>query len=256
MTQAEERAAWGRALVVIPTYNEAENIQAILAAVGAAVPEVNVLVVDDGSPDGTGELVEQVALTHPKVHLLSGQGKQGLGRAYVSGFIWGLKEGFDLFIEMDADFSHDPLAIPSLLRGAAGNHVAVGSRYVPGGGVEGWSRGRHALSRGGNIYARLALGFKVADSTSGFRCYNRRVLEAIDLEEIRSNGYGFQIDMTYRAWQHGFSIAEVPITFREREAGVSKMSHAIVAEALLAVARWGLRDLVHRRRRPRPRIDP
>lgn len=250
MSPSEDRAGWERALVVIPTYNEAENIQAVLAAVGAAVPEVSILVVDDGSPDGTGELVEQMALSNRRVHLLRGQDKQGLGRAYVSGFTWGLTEGFDLFLEMDADFSHDPHAIPSLLRAAAGHHVAVGSRYVPGGGVEGWSRGRHALSRGGNIYARLALGFAVRDSTSGFRCYRRSVLEAVDLPSVRSNGYGFQIDMTYRAWRHGFSITEVPITFREREAGVSKMSKAIVAEALFAVGRWGLRDLIRRRRRP------
>lgn len=247
-----DRTAWRRALVVIPTYNESENIEAILAAVGAAVPEASVLVVDDGSPDGTGDLVARAGTANPHIHLLRRTGKQGLGRAYVAGFAWGLDAGYEYFIEMDADFSHDPNALASLLAAAGSFDVAVGSRYVRGGGVEGWSKGRHALSLGGNIYARLVLGFKVRDATSGFRCYRRRVLEGIALDTVRSNGYGFQVDMTYRAWQRGFRIIEVPITFREREAGVSKMSRAIVAEALVAVARWGLRDLVRGKRHPVP----
>ena len=236
--------------MVVPTYNEAENIEAILKAVATSVPEASVLVVDDGSPDGTGELVEKAADANPRVHLLRGEGKQGLGHAYIAGFAWGIEHGYQLFVEMDADFSHDPAAIPDLLRAAAEADVIVGSRYIPGGGVVGWSKGRHLLSRAGNVYARLILGFRVKDATGGFRCYRREVLEAVDLPDVRSNGYAFQIDMTYRAWRRGFRITEVPITFRERELGVSKMSRSIVSEALLAVARWGLRDLRHRRRKP------
>ena len=248
-------SAWQRALVVVPTYNEAENIGAILQAVHAAVPGASVLVVDDGSPDGTAEVVAAAAEGDARVHLLRGTGKQGLGAAYVRGFGWGLEAGYEFFVEMDADFSHDPAALPALLATAARGHVAVGSRYVRGGAVQGWSRARHLLSWGGNIYDRMLLGFKVKDSTSGFRCYRRVVLEAIDLPQVRSNGYAFQIDMTYRAWQLGFQIEEVPITFRERSLGASKMSNAIVREALLAVARWGTRDLLRGRRwsrAPRP----
>ena len=238
------------ALVVIPTYNEAENIEAILDAVAEAVPAASVLVVDDGSPDGTGELVEKIAAGNDRVHLLSGEGKQGLGHAYVTGFGWGLERGYEVFVEMDADFSHDPKALPGLLEAINDCDVSVGSRYIRGGGVEGWSKGRHLLSQAGNVYARVALGFGVRDSTSGFRCYRRAVLESVGLEQVRSNGYAFQIDMTYRAWKLGFRVREVPITFRERSLGASKMSRAIVSEALIAVGRWGLRDLVHRRRGP------
>lgn len=245
---------WEHALVVIPTYNEAENIEAILKAVEAAVPDASVLIVDDGSPDGTAEVVDTASASNARIHLLRGTNKQGLGAAYIRGFIWGLEEGFDLFVEMDADFSHDPGSIPELLATAERCDVAVGSRYIPGGAVEGWSRGRHLLSRGGNAYDRLVLGFKVRDSTSGFRCYRRQVLEAIDLPHVRSNGYAFQIDMTYRAWQLGFRICEVPITFRERSLGASKMSNAIVREALMAVARWGVRDLLRGRRSVKPNL--
>jgi dolichol-phosphate mannosyltransferase len=241
---------WERALVVIPTYNEAENIEAILDAVADAVPGASVLVVDDGSPDGTGELVEKIASGDDRVHLLSRDAKRGLGQAYVDGFGWGLEHGYELFVEMDADFSHDPRALPELLEATGTCDVAVGSRYVPGGGVEGWSRGRHLLSQAGNVYARMALRFGVRDSTSGFRCYRRPVLAAVGLEQVRSNGYAFQIDMTYRAWKLGFVIREVPITFRERSLGSSKMSRAIVVEAVVAVGRWALSDLGRRRRRP------
>ena len=240
----------GEALVVIPTYNEAENIEAILQAVRASVPEASILVVDDGSPDGTAEFVEKMAAADPHVHLLRGEGKQGLGTAYVKGFRWGIDHGFDLFVEMDADFSHDPAALPALLATAATSDVAIGSRYIKGGGVEGWSQRRHLLSRSGNIYAGIALGFGVRDSTSGFRCYRRSVLEAIGLGDVRSNGYGFQIDMTYRAWKLGFRITEVPITFRERSLGASKMSGSIVTEAMVAVGRWAIRDLVRGQRKP------
>ncbi len=246
----DDRTGWEAALVVIPTYNEADNIAAILTAVTTAVPEASVLVVDDGSPDGTGELVEKAVETDPRIHLLRGEGKRGLGQAYIAGFNWGLEHGYGFFVEMDADFSHDPAAIPDLLGAAAETDVVVGSRYIPGGGVVGWSKRRHLLSRAGNVYARLVLGFAVKDATGGFRCYRRAVLEAVDLPGVRSNGYAFQIDMTYRAWRRGFRLAEVPITFRERELGTSKMSGSIVREALVAVARWGLRDRLPGRRTP------
>ena len=246
----DDRTGWEAALVVIPTFNEADNIEAILTAVTAAVPEASVLVVDDGSPDGTGDLVEKVGEADPRIHLLRGEGKRGLGQAYIAGFHWGLDHGYGLFVEMDADFSHDPAAIPDLLRAAADADVVVGSRYIPGGDVVGWSKRRHLLSRAGNVYARLVLGFAVKDATGGFRCYRRAVLETVDLPGVRSNGYAFQIDMTYRAWRLGFRLAEVPITFRERELGTSKMSGSIVREALVAVARWGLRDRLPGRRTP------
>lgn len=238
------------ALIVVPTYNEADNIRRLLEAVVAAVPEASVLVVDDGSPDGTASIVERVAARNAHVHLMMREAKAGLARAYVSGFRWGMERGFDRFVEMDADFSHDPAALPGLLDAARRHDVAIGSRYIPGGGVAGWSRGRHVLSLGGNLYARLALGFGVRDSTSGFRCYRRRVLEAIGLDEVQTEGYAFQIDMTYRAWRRGFDIGEVPIVFRERTHGRSKMSRAIVLEAIVALTRWGLRDLLLGRRRP------
>ncbi|HEU5002141.1 MAG TPA: polyprenol monophosphomannose synthase [Actinomycetota bacterium] len=246
------------ALVVVPTYNEAQNIEAILKAVAASVPDAGILVVDDGSPDGTGDLVEAAGHDNPQIHLLRREAKQGLGRAYVAGFGWGLERGYRYFVEMDADFSHDPGAIPGLLDAAALGDVGVGSRYMPGGGVEGWSQARHLLSLGGNLYARIILGFGVKDATSGFRCYRARVLRAIELGEVRSNGYAFQIDMTYRAWKLGYTITEVPITFRERSLGASKMSRSIVSEALVAVAKWGLRDLPRRRRvrAPRPELPP
>ncbi|HLI57309.1 MAG TPA: polyprenol monophosphomannose synthase, partial [Actinomycetota bacterium] len=207
------------ALVVVPTYNEAENIEAILKAVAAAAPEANILIVDDGSPDGTAQLVAQAAAGDERIHLLQGQGKAGLGAAYVRGFNWGLAAGYQRFVEMDADFSHDPGTIPDLLATTQTCDVAIGCRYMPGGGVVGWSRARHLLSMGGNLYSRIALGFGVKDSTSGFRCYRARVLNAIDLPRVRSNGYAFQIDMTYRSWRLGFRICEIPITFRERSLG-------------------------------------
>ena len=238
------------ALVVVPTYNEAENIEAILKAVTAAAPEAGILIVDDGSPDGTAELVEQAAAADNRIQLLRGQGKAGLGAAYARGFAWGLAAGYQRFVEMDADFSHAPGAIPDLLATTETCDVAIGCRYMAGGGVVGWSKGRHLLSMGGNLYSRVALGFGVKDSTSGFRCYRARVLDAIDLPSVRSNGYAFQIDMTYRSWRLGYRICEIPITFRERSLGASKMSKSIVSEALMAVGGWGVRDLLRRQRHP------
>jgi dolichol-phosphate mannosyltransferase len=238
-------------LVVVPTFNEAHNIERMIGAVRLALPEASVLVVDDGSPDGTAEIV--AGLAGPQVQLLHRTRKEGLGRAYVAGFAWGLERGFARFVEIDADFSHHPADLPALVGTTEGADVAIGSRYVPGGRVVGWTRGRELLSRFGNAYARRLLGFPFRDSTSGFRCYRRAVLERIGLEDVASQGYGFQIDMTYRAWRHGFSIEEIPIEFRDREEGSSKMSRAIVIEAVLSVARWALRDRIRNRRAARGR---
>ena len=236
-----------RPLVILPTYNERENIETVLAAVRQALPAGEILVVDDGSPDGTAELVRNHADMDEKVHLLERPSKGGLGKAYVAGFRWGLERGFNRFVEMDSDLSHDPKELPVLV-GESEAGLAVGSRYVRGGGVEGWSRFRHLLSRAGNLYARIALGTTVRDSTSGFRCYRREVLEAIGLDDVVSEGYAFQIDMTYRTELLGVKPVEIPIVFRERQAGRSKMSKAIVFEAILLVTLWAVRDLFRGRR--------
>lgn len=228
-------------LVVIPTLNEAEHLDQLLRAVLALAPYVSVLVVDDGSSDGTREIAEKLA-GEGRVHLMARQRKLGLGRAYVDGFSWGLEREFGIFVEMDGDLSHDPAQLPALLDSLRGSGVVIGSRYVPGGRVVGWSRFRHLLSRTGNAYARIMLGFSVADSTSGFRCYRREVLETIGLRSIQSEGYAFQIEMAHRAWRAGYKIKEVPITFKERTSGKSKMSKAIVAEAIMSVTIWGLKN--------------
>lgn len=234
-------------LVVVPTYNEAANVARIVDAVLSALPEGRVLVVDDGSPDGTGAIV--AGHPSPRVHLLQRTAKQGLGRAYLAGFRWGLERGYERFVEIDADFSHDPSDLPALTGATEQSDVAIGSRYVPGGQVVGWSRNRELLSRFGNTYARRLLGFPFRDATSGFRCYRRAVLEAIPLEEVASQGYAFQIDMTYRTWRMGFTLQEIPIAFRDREDGHSKMSKAIVIEAVTSVAGWAIRDRLRGRRR-------
>ena len=228
--------------VVIPTYNEAENIGVLLPQV-LAYPRFRVLVVDDGSPDGTGTIVSSLAEHEPRVGLLSRPGKQGLGSAYVAGFRRALAEGAEFIFEMDADFSHDPRYLPDLLGAAeAGADLALGSRYVRGGGTTDWGLGRRLISRGGNLYAGIILGLPIADATGGFRCYRHRVLEAIDLASIRSNGYAFQIELAYRTRRAGFRISEVPIIFPDRRVGRSKMSRRIVIEALVNVVklRFGL----------------
>jgi dolichol-phosphate mannosyltransferase len=239
-----------RPLVVIPTYNESENIERMVQRVHECLPEAGVLVVDDGSPDGTADLVEAAAPGYSDVHLLRRSGKSGLGSAYRAGFAWGLERGYDAFIEMDADFSHDPAALPRVVAPIAeGFDVSIGSRYVEGGSIPNWAWHRHLLSRGGNIYASVVLGLGVADSTAGYRCYAARILRQLDLDRIRAEGYGFQIEMTYRSKQHGAAITEVPISFVERAAGESKMSSFIVVEALALVTWWGLGRLVHGLRR-------
>jgi dolichol-phosphate mannosyltransferase len=245
-----------RPLVIIPTYNEAENIERILRRIADSLPEAGVLVVDDGSPDGTGDLVKAVAAELPDVHLLARSEKSGLGSAYRAGFAWGLQQGYDALIEMDADFSHDPAVLPDILAPLTeGFDVSIGSRYVKGGAIPNWARHRHLLSRGGNRYASVVLGLGVADSTAGFRAYSAGIIKNLDLNAIRAEGYGFQIEMTYRAKQYGAAIVEVPITFVDRAAGESKMSSRIVFEALALVTWWGLGRIVHGLQRERRQSD-
>jgi len=247
----------GAILIVVPTLDEAAYVGELIQTVLGAEPRASVLVVDDGSKDGTLEIVARLADEFPgRVNLLARQSKQGLGKAYIDGFTWGLERGFDYFVEIDADGSHDPSDVGRLISLSALDGLVIGSRYVSGGAVQGWSRRRHLLSQIGNVYASALLGFKVKDSTSGFRCYGRQVLESLDLGSVESEGYGFQIEMTYLTWQEAFQIVEVPIVFKERKAGKSKMSGAIVREALLSVARWGMQRLSDRlmgKRKERPR---
>jgi dolichol-phosphate mannosyltransferase len=227
------------ATIVIPTYNERENIGELITEI-LENSRFRVLVVDDNSPDGTGELVASLAAEEPRVGLLGRPGKLGLGTAYLAGFRRALAEGAEYIFEMDADFSHDPCYLPRLLEAAeTGYDLVIGSRYTAGGGTCDWGFVRQFISRGGNLYAGLILGLRVADATAGFRCYRRKVLESLDLNAVRSNGYSFQIEMTYRAIQAGFRIGEVPIIFPDRRVGKSKMSRRIVVEALINV--WKLR---------------
>ncbi len=229
-----------KSLIVIPTYNERENLRAIAAAIHEVFPETHILVVDDNSPDGTGEVADELAARDERIHVLHRPGKMGLGTAYVEGFRKGLAEGYELIWEMDADFSHDPRFLPAMLDAIQnGADLAIGSRYVPGGGTENWGLGRKLLSRGGGLYSRMILGVPIRDLTSGFRCYRRRVLEALDLSGIRSEGYAFQIEMAYRTHKAGFHVVEVPILFVDRRVGQSKMSGGIVWEAIWAV--WRIR---------------
>jgi dolichol-phosphate mannosyltransferase len=232
----------GPAWLVLPTYNEAENLEPLVAAALANLPEsARVLVVDDSSPDGTGELADRLAAAEPRIEVLHRAEKEGLGPAYIAGFRHALAAGAGRILEMDSDFSHDPADLPRLLAATEEADIAIGSHYVSGGGVENWSRLRQAISRGGGTYARLILGLPVRDLTGGYKCFRREVLEAIDLDAIASRGYAFQVEMTYRAVELGFTVAEVPIVFRERRAGASKMSRSIVAEAAWQVPkmRWG-----------------
>ncbi|MFZ6993696.1 polyprenol monophosphomannose synthase [Curtobacterium sp. RRHDQ66] len=231
------------ALVVIPTYDEAENVRAIVDVVLSAVPSAHVLVVDDGSPDGTGDIVASIAETDDRVHLVRRTGKLGLGSAYVAGFRWGLERGYGLLVEMDADGSHPADRLPALIDAVTSTDdvmLSIGSRWTPGGSVVDWPWHRQALSRGGNAYARIMLGIDVQDITAGFRVYRAETIAAMDLDSIDSKGYCFQVDMTLRVNDLGGRIVEVPIQFRDRLLGVSKMSQAIVVEAMLRVTQWGL----------------
>ncbi|MGZ5315540.1 MAG: polyprenol monophosphomannose synthase [Solirubrobacterales bacterium] len=229
---AYHREVW----VILPTYNEAENLERIAAAILERLPECRrLLIVDDSSPDGTGRIADRLAAERDDVEVLHRQAKEGIGPAYIAGFRCALAGGADLIIEMDADFSHDPAYLPQLLRAIENADLVIGSRYVPGGGVTEWGKVRRFISRGGSSYARAMLGLEVRDLTGGFKCFRREVLEAIDLDAVTAKGYAFQVEMTYRAIQAGFRVVEVPIVFRDRTQGNSKMSRAIFAEAIWRV---------------------
>jgi dolichol-phosphate mannosyltransferase len=232
-----------RVLVIIPTYQERENIEAVVGRVLASVPRAHVLVVDDGSPDGTGKIADALADDDARVHVLHRAAKAGLGAAYIAGFDWALDAGYDVLVEMDADGSHAPEQLPRLLGALDRADLVLGSRWVPGGSAVNWPRRRELLSRGGSLYSRLALGIQVRDATGGYRAFRRGVLENIDYAAVASQGYCFQVDLARRAIDGGHRVVEVPITFLERERGESKMSGAIVREALWRVTQWGI---VHR----------
>ncbi len=230
-------------LIVIPTYQESANIESILERTRTVFPDGSILVVDDNSPDGTAELAEKAGEKFGRIDVLRRPGKAGLGSAYRAGFAWGLAKGFDVLIEMDADFSHDPAAIASLVQGIEdGADLVVGSRYVPGGAIPGWPAHRALLSRYGNKYAKTILGLKLNDATAGYRAFRASILERIDYPTVRADGYGFQIEMAYRVTRAGGIIREVPITFVDRTEGESKMSGKIIVEALAFVTAWGVRD--------------
>jgi glycosyltransferase involved in cell wall biosynthesis len=246
-----------RALLVLPTYQEAENLVEVLDRVRAASPDTQVLVVDDGSPDGTADLAEEHREVVGGVEVLRRSEKSGLGSAYRDGFRWGLERGFDVLLEMDSDLSHDPAALPSLLSAVEfGADLVIGSRYVPGGSIPNWSWHRRWLSKWGNRYAAGVLGLAVNDSTAGFRAYRATMLRQIDLDRVVADGYGFQIEMTYDVVRRGGAVVEVPIDFADRIRGTSKMSSRIVVEALLLVTWWGVRDRLLRRTRTPDAPEP
>jgi dolichol-phosphate mannosyltransferase len=238
---ADPAASTNRVIIVMPTYNERQNLEIMAGRIRAATPDAGLLVVDDNSPDGTGDLADKLAETDTHVQVMHRTEKAGLGRAYIAGFTWALEHGYDVIVEMDADGSHRPEDLPSLLAAlTAGADAVIGSRYVPGGKVVNWPKSREILSKGANIYIRLMLGFGIRDATGGFRAYRASTLRKIDLSNVESTGYSFQIDLTIRVVQAGLRITEVPITFVERERGVSKMDSAIIREAFWRVAQWGI----------------
>jgi dolichol-phosphate mannosyltransferase len=228
-----------KALVCLPTYNEAENLRPMVAAVLAAVPQVEILIVDDNSPDGTGRVADELAAADPRVHVLHRAGKEGLGRAYLAAFAWALARDYGLVLEMDCDFSHHPRYLPAMLAAAEGADLVLGSRYVDGGGTVNWGATRKVISRGGSLYARTILGLSVRDLTGGFKCFRREVLEGIDLPTVECTGYAFQVELTYRAVRKGFRVVEIPIVFEDRRVGHSKMSRRIFLEAVRKV--WSIR---------------
>ncbi len=229
-------------LVVIPTYDERDNIERIVSRLRAALPKAHALIVDDGSPDGTGEIADRLAAeSDGHIHVMHRTEKNGLGAAYVAGFTWGMERDYAVLVEMDADGSHAPEDLPRMLDALEDADLAIGSRYVPGGKVVNWPKHRYLLSWGANLYARLALGARVKDMTAGFRAYRRDALQKIRIDNVASRGYCFQIDLGWRTIEAGFTVVEVPITFTEREHGVSKMSSDVIREALIRVTKWGLR---------------
>jgi dolichol-phosphate mannosyltransferase len=234
-------ASLERVLVIIPTYNESENVTPITARIRKAVPAAHILIADDNSPDGTGALADGLAAEDDHIHVLHRKGKEGLGAAYIAGFRWGLEQGYDVLIEHDADGSHQPEYLPGMLERLKTADVVKGSRYVKGGSTKGWPFHRELLSRGGNLWTRLWLGLSVKDATGGFAAWRATTLRGIDLAGVEAAGYGFQVDLIWRALRNGFTVAEVPIEFIEREYGTSKMSGKIVAEAMLLTTRWGLK---------------
>jgi dolichol-phosphate mannosyltransferase len=238
---SEPRPAPERTLVIIPTYNESENIERIVARTRAAVPRADILIADDNSPDGTGKLADALAAADDQIHVMHRLGKEGLGAAYLAGFEWGINNDYDILVEMDADGSHQPEQLPPLLDATANADLVLGSRWVDGGKVVNWPKSRELLSRGGNLWTRIALGIPLKDATGGFRAFRRQTLLGIGLDSVASAGYCFQVDLAWRALKAGYRVVEVPITFIEREHGESKMNRAIVAEALLLTTAWGIR---------------
>lgn len=232
----------GPILVIIPTYNEIENVERITGRVRAAVPEAHVLIADDNSPDGTGARADVLAAADEHVHVMHRLGKEGLAAAYMAGFAWGLERGYEVLVEMDADGSHQPEQLPLLLDALRDGDLVLGSRWVPGGEVVNWPKSREVLSRGGNLYTRLALTIPLRDATGGYRAFRASTLRALELDDVASQGYCFQVDMARRALAQGLRVVEVPITFVEREYGTSKMSGSIVREALWRVTVWGVQE--------------
>jgi dolichol-phosphate mannosyltransferase len=239
-----------KTLVIVPTYNERDNLPAIARALMTLPPEVELLVVDDNSPDGTGRLADELAAAQPRIHVLHRQSKDGLGRAYIAGFKWALERDYEFILEMDGDFSHNPADIPRFLEAARNADLVLGSRYCNGIRVINWPLRRLMLSMAAGLYVRLITGMPVTDPTGGFKCFRRAALQALDLDAVRSNGYSFQIELTHKLWRSGFRVAEVPIIFTDRFQGSSKMSRKIVWEALFMV--WRLWAQHGFRRRPRP----
>ncbi len=242
MSDPVRRAHLGRVVMVVPTYNEAENLEWIVGRLRAAEPDVDILVVDDGSPDGTGDIADALAAVDARVSVVHRSAKEGLGAAYLHGFAEALERGYDVVGEMDADGSHQPEQLHLLLEALSTADLVIGSRWVPGGSVVNWPRSRELLSRGGNLYVRLLLGIPVRDATAGFRVFRSSALNAIDLGEVRSAGYVFQTDLAYRALAAGLRVREVPIEFVERVRGDSKMSRAVATESLRRITAWGLRE--------------
>ena len=231
-----------RVLVIVPTYNEKENLPLIVGRIRAATPEVHILVADDNSPDGTGAIADGLVAADDHVHVMHRKGKEGLGAAYLAGFAWALDNSYDVVVEMDADGSHQPEELHRLLSGLQDADLVLGSRYVPGGQVRNWPKSREILSRGGNTYTRIMLGIPLRDATGGYRAFRASALRALQLDQVASQGYCFQVDLAWRASQMGLRVKEVPITFVEREIGASKMSRHIVVEALWRVTQWGTKS--------------